>query len=87
MATVMLPASLIALFPGASKRQEIAGESVAAVIDGLEVAVPGVRDRLLETATRLRPHINVFVDGPPADLSTAVGAAAVVHVLPAVSGG
>jgi len=49
--------------------------------------VPGVRDRLLEAGPRLRPHINVFVDGQPADLTTAVGAAAVVHVLPAVSGG
>jgi molybdopterin synthase sulfur carrier subunit len=87
MATVLLPASLIALFPGTAKRHEVAGESVAAVIDGLDVAVPGVRDRLLETGTRLRPHINVFVDGQPADLTTAVGAAAVVHVLPAVSGG
>ena len=87
MATVLLPASLIALFPGTTKRHEVAGESVAALIDGLDVAVPGVRDRLLETRTRLRPHINVFVDGEPADLTTAVGAAAVVHVLPAVSGG
>jgi molybdopterin converting factor small subunit len=87
MATVMLPASLIALFPGTAKRHEVAGESVAAVIDGLDLAVPGVRDRLLETGNRLRPHINVFVDGQPADLTTAVGAAAVVHVLPAVSGG
>ena len=87
MATVLLPASLIALFPGTTKRHEIAGDSVAALIDGLDVAVPGVRDRLLETRTRLRPHINVFVDGEPADLTTAVGAAAVVHVLPAVSGG
>jgi len=87
MATVLLPASLIALFPGTTKRHEVAGESVAAVIDGLDLAVPGVRDRLLETTTRLRPHINVFVDGQPADLETAVGAAAVVHVLPAVSGG
>jgi sulfur-carrier protein len=87
MATVLLPASLIALFPGTAKRHEVAGESVAAVIDALDRSVPGVRDRLLESATRLRPHINVFVDGEPADLTTSVRSAAVVHVLPAVSGG
>jgi molybdopterin synthase sulfur carrier subunit len=87
MATVMLPASLIALFPGTAKRHEVAGESVGAVIDALDRTVPGVRDRLLEEGPRLRPHINVFVDGQPADLTTAVGTAAVVHVLPAVSGG
>ena len=87
MATVLLPASLIALFPGTAKRHDVAGESVAAVIDALDRSVPGVRDRLLESATRLRPHINVFVDGEPADLTTSVGSATVVHVLPAVSGG
>ena len=87
MATVLLPASLIALFPGTAKRHEVAGDSVAAVIDALDRTVPGVRDRLLESATRLRPHINVFVDGDPADLKTLVGSTAVVHVLPAVSGG
>ena len=87
MATVMLPASLIALFPGTAKRHLVDGGSVAAVIDALDRSVPGVRDRLLESGPRLRPHINVFVDGQPADLTTAVGATAVVHVLPAVSGG
>ena len=87
MATVLLPASLIALFPGTTKRHEVDGGSVAAIIDALDQSVPGVRDRLLESGPRLRPHINVFVDGQPADLTTAVGATAVVHVLPAVSGG
>jgi molybdopterin converting factor small subunit len=87
MATVLLPASLIALFPGTAKRHEVAGDSVGAVINALDKSVPGVRDRLLEEGPRLRPHINVFLDGQPADLTTAVGTAAVVHVLPAVSGG
>jgi sulfur-carrier protein len=87
MATVLLPASLIALFPGTAKRHQVEGGTVGAIIEALDRSVPGVRDRLLETGSRLRPHINVFVDGEPADLTTAVGAAAVVHVLPAVSGG
>ena len=87
MATVLLPASLIALFPGTVKRNQVEGGTVGAIIEALDRSVPGVRDRLLETGSRLRPHINVFVDGEPADLTTAVGAAAVVHVLPAVSGG
>ncbi len=87
MATVMLPASLIALFPGVGKRHEIEGETVEAIIGTLERSVPGVRDRLLEPGPRLRPHINVFVDGTPADLATPVPATAVVHILPAVSGG
>jgi molybdopterin converting factor small subunit len=87
MATVMLPGSLIALFPGTVRKQEIDGDTVASVIEALDRSVPGMRDRLVEAGPRLRPHINVFVDGEPGDLATPVGVAAVVHVLPAVSGG
>jgi molybdopterin converting factor small subunit len=87
MATVMLPGSLIALFPGTARRQDVPGATVGAVLSELDRSVPGMRDRLVEAGPRLRPHINVFVDGLPADLATAVPAGAVVHVLPAVSGG
>lgn len=87
MATVLLPRSLLALFPGVEKRNEVAGATVGELISGLDATVPGMRDRLVEAGPRLRPHINVFVDGEPADLGTAVAAASVVHVLPAVSGG
>jgi sulfur-carrier protein len=87
VATVLLPGSLIALFPGTARRHDVDGETVGALIGALDRTVPGLRDRLVEEGPRLRPHINVFVDGEPADLATAVKAAAVVHVLPAVSGG
>ncbi len=87
MATVLLPASLIALFPGAGKRHDIEGATVDALIGALDRSVPGMRDRLVEAGPRLRPHINVFVDGAPADLATEVAPGAVVHVVPAVSGG
>jgi molybdopterin converting factor small subunit len=57
------------------------------VIVELDRSVPGLRDRLVDSGPTLRRHINVFVDGEPADLATAVSPTAVVHVLPAVSGG
>jgi molybdopterin synthase sulfur carrier subunit len=87
MATVLLPASLIALFPGTSKRHEVPGASVGELLVALDASVPGLRDRLVESGPRLRPHINVFIDGEPGDLASPVAAASVVHVLPAVSGG
>ena len=87
MATVLLPRSLLALFPGVERRNELAGADVDELISALDATAPGMRDRLVEEGPRLRPHINVFVDGQPADLSTAVGADATVHVIPAVSGG
>lgn len=87
MATVLLPRSLLALFPGVERRHEVAGVTVAAVIEALDGDVPGLRDRLVESGPRLRPHINVFVDGLPASLESPVSAGAVIHVIPAVSGG
>ena len=87
MATVLLPRSLLALFPGAERRHDVTGATVGAVLVELDAKVPGMRDRLVQEGPRLRPHINVFVDGFPADLATPVGPAATVHVIPAVSGG
>ena len=87
MATVLLPRSLLALFPGVERRHEVAGTTVGEILSALDGMVPGMRDRLVESGPRLRPHINVFVDGQPADLTTAVGSSATIHVIPAVSGG
>ena len=87
MATVLLPRSLLQLFPGVDKRHDVDGDDVDAIIATLDARVPGLRDRLVEAGPRLRPHINVFVAGHPADLATPVGPDDTVHVIPAVSGG
>jgi molybdopterin converting factor small subunit len=87
VATVLLPRSLLALFPGLERRHEVPGVTVGEVLSALDTRAPGMRDRLVEAGPRLRPHINVFVDGQQADLSTAVPDDATVHVIPAVSGG
>ena len=87
MATVLLPRSLLALFPGVERRHEVPGTTVDAVLTALEGRVPGLRDRLVEAGPRLRPHINVFVAGQPATLASPVANGDTVHVIPAVSGG
>jgi sulfur-carrier protein len=87
VAIVILPRSLLSLFPGVERRHELAGATVDQVLTALDDAAPGMRDRLVEEGPRLRQHINVFVDGQPADLDTPVGDGATVHVIPAVSGG
>jgi len=86
VATVVLPRSLIALFPAATRREPVTGGTVAELLVQLDRRIPGLRDRLADGG-RLRPHINVYVDGRPADLATEVSGDAVVHVIPAVSGG
>ena len=87
MATVLLPRNLLDLFPGAERRQTVDGDTVDALVRELDERVPGMRDRLVDAGPRLRPHINVFVAGEPADLDTPVGPNDTVHVIPAVSGG
>ena len=87
MAVVLLPRSLLALFPGAERRHDVDGATVEEVLVVLDARVPGIRDRLVESGPRLRPHINVYVDGERGDLVTEVGPTTTVHVIPAVSGG
>ena len=88
MAHVVLPRSLIALFPGAQRRTEVADvATVAELIRRLDASWPGLADRLCDAGPVLREYINVFVDGERADLDTGVGPDSVVHVLPAVAGG
>lgn len=87
MADVHLPRSLVGLFPGAPRRLKARGSTVLEVIVDLDAQVPGIGNRLLDAGPSLRTHINVFVEGSRATLATPVPADAVVHVIPAVSGG
>jgi molybdopterin synthase sulfur carrier subunit len=87
VAVVHLPRSLVALFPGAPRRVDAKGATVADVIAELDAQVPGIRNRLVDAGPVIRTHINVFVEGQRATLATPVPPDAVMHVIPAVSGG
>lgn len=87
MADVHLPRSLVGLFPGAPRRLEASGATVAEVIVDIDRQVPGIRNRLVDAGPAIRTHINVFVGGERATLATPVPPDAVIHVIPAVSGG
>jgi molybdopterin converting factor small subunit len=87
MADVHLPRSLAGMFPGTPRRLVARGATVAEVIADLDAQVPGIRNRILDAGPSIRTHLNVFVGGQRATLSTAVPPDAIVHVIPAVSGG
>jgi len=87
MAEVHLPRSLVALFPGTPRRVEARGATLAELIADLDTQVPGIRNRLLDAGPSIRTHLNIFVAGQRATLATPVSGDAVVHVIPAVSGG
>jgi len=86
-AIVHLPRSLVALFPGAARRLEASGATVAEVLDDLDRQVPGMRNRLLDAGPEIRAHINIYVAAERAGLDTEVPPGAAVHIVPAVSGG
>ena len=87
MSEVRIPRSLAALFPGTPTRLSAAGSTVEEVIADLDAQVPGLRNRVLDAGPSIRTHLNVFVAGERATLSTPVPANATVHIIPAVSGG
>ena len=85
--TVALPAALVALFPGCQRELAVTANSVREAIDALDALWPGLRDRLCDSTPRIRRHINVYVDGERAVLTTRVTPSAEIVVLTAISGG
>ena len=87
MATIVLPRSLIALFPAAPRRCDVEAATVAEAIDRLDELAPGMRNRILDSGPEIREHIKVFADAVPATLGTALRPDSTLHIIPAVSGG
>ncbi len=86
MATVYIP-SLMRDITSQAKVQ-VPGATVRQIIDNLEQAYPGLKDRLMEN-NRLRSSISVVVDGEvtPIGLLEKVGEDSEVHFVPAIAGG
>jgi sulfur-carrier protein len=88
--SVRVPTTLRTLTAGASE-VTVEGGTLAEVIEALESAHPGFRERLLDEDGNLRRFVNVFVadddvrflDG----LDTKVPDGETVSVIPAVAGG
>ena len=86
MATVYIP-SLMRDITSQAKLQ-VSGSTVRQIVDNLEQAYPGLKDRLIEN-NRLRESISVVVDGEvtPIGLLEKVGEDSEVHFVPAIAGG
>ena|SRR5437660_4235071 len=92
---IHVPTSLREFAGGARKLRVEVSESatVGGVFERLHLDYPGVVERALDEQGRVRPHVNVFVDGENVragarlGLATPVKAGTEVWILPAVSGG
>lgn len=64
------------------------GETLGAVLDGLERRFPGLRFRIVDEQERIRPHLRVFVNGRPLfDLNAPLPPTEQVNFVLALSGG
>ena len=84
---VFLPGALLRLFPGAVADVNVHAATIDDMLNELDRRWPGMRDRLADTSPGIRRHINIFVDGQRASLSTELKKDANVYVLTAMSGG
>jgi molybdopterin synthase sulfur carrier subunit len=87
MATVFIPSLMQGLTEG-KRRVEIEGATVRQIINNLETAFPGMKERLMDEG-EIKPNISVAVDGEVTTLGMLekVGEGSEVHFLPAIGGG
>ena len=86
MATVRLRGQLEKLAGGASEVDVDAG-TVSELLQRLERDHSGLEGWILDERGVLRRHINVFVNGEPAEPDTALEGKDKIEILPAISGG
>ncbi|MEQ8842987.1 MAG: ubiquitin-like small modifier protein 1 [Acidimicrobiales bacterium] len=88
--TVRVPTTLRTLTAGESEIA-VEGDTVAAVLDNLEGAHPGFKERILADDGSLRRFVNVFVSDDDVrfldGLGTPVPAGETLSIVPAVAGG
>ncbi|MGI8492391.1 MAG: MoaD/ThiS family protein [Acidimicrobiales bacterium] len=88
--TVRVPTQLRPL-AGGSSEVSLEGSTVAEVLDALEAAHPGFRERLFDDAGNLRRFVHVFVADEDvrflAGVATLVPAGTTVSIVPAAAGG
>ncbi len=87
MATVFIP-SLMQKLTGGENQVQIEGATVRRIVDNLDRAYPGIKERLVENG-RIKSNISVAIDGEvtPLGMLGKVGEDSEVHFLPAIGGG
>jgi molybdopterin synthase sulfur carrier subunit len=86
-AEVNLCAALIRLYPEAPSRLTLPAGTVSELLDKLDAEWPGMAAKVRDESPAIRRHMNVFVDGERAKLTTELRPGARVFIITAVSGG
>ena len=87
---VRIPTPLRSLTKGQAEVQ-VAGDTVAGLIEDLEAQFPGLKERLVDEAGEVRRFINVYVNEEDVRFlqgaKTALKAGDQVSIVPAIAGG
>jgi molybdopterin converting factor small subunit len=65
----------------------VEGRTVLEVLEALEAARPAIAGWILDEQRRIRVHVNVYVNGEPAQEQDTVDESDQVRVLPSITGG
>ena len=88
--TVRVP-TVLRTYTGGAKEVPSQGSTVGEVLDALESAHPGIKQRIVDERGALRRFVNVYVDNDDvrfADgVATPVNDGAQLSIIPAVAGG
>lgn len=89
-ANVRIP-TILRTYTGGAAEVSAEGDTLAAVIQDLDVNHPGIAARILDDAGKLRRFVNVYVNDDDVrfaeGLETAIKDGASISVIPAVAGG
>ena len=87
MIRVVIPSPLLS-YTGGQKLIEAEGESLAGLLDALDMRHPGMRHRIVDEQDCIRKHIRFFVNGEmTARLDHALNPGDEVMIVAALSGG
>jgi len=84
---VLIPSPLRS-YTGGRAEVEAPGDTLAALLAGLDAAFPGMRFRMIDEQGRIRQHIRIFVNQELVrDLEQPLAASDEVQIICAISGG
>ena len=90
MPSVLIPAPLRKLTNDLETISTV-GANIGEVIDNLEKAFPGIKNRICDDAGNVRRFVNIFINGEDIrfldEKATAVKEADEISIVPAIAGG
>ncbi len=88
--TVRIPTPL-RKYTGGQEQVDVDAATIRSLIELLEAAHPGIRERLCDADGKVRRFVNIFVNGEDirfqASLDTALKSGDDVSIVPAIAGG